>query len=192
MNIRATWQALSTVSLVTRYDFQFSTVDTWSVPDGGTQSGGVESATLINHIISEDATWTPLACLYLQIGGSYVLNTLETPVAGSAGINNLVLNGENNYWTLDASAGYEINSKTHLQLQYSYYNADNYFNNAPSSLPYGAGEVENNVTATLTRDISKSVQVSVKYGFYQNRDATSGGQNNYDAQLVYVSTTFGF
>jgi hypothetical protein len=192
MDIRATWQALSTVSLVTRYDFQFSTVDTWSIPNGGTQAGGVESATLINHIISEDVNWTPLACLYLQVGGSYVLNTLETPVAGSAGINNLVLNGENNYWTLDASAGCEINSKTHLQLQYSYYNADDYFNNAPSSLPYGAGEVENSVTATLTRDISKSVQVSVKYGFYQNRDQTSGGQNNYDAQLVYLSTTFGF
>ncbi|HEV3272757.1 MAG TPA: hypothetical protein VGZ93_11300 [Candidatus Methylacidiphilales bacterium] len=192
INIRATWQALSTVSLVTRYDFQYSTVDTWSIPNGGTQAGGVESANLTNHIISEDVNWTPLACLYLQVGGSYVINSLDTPVAGSGGINNLVLNGENNYWTLDASAGYEINSKTHLQLQYSYYNADNYFNNAPTSLPFGAGEIENNVTATLTRDISKSVQVSLKYGFYQNRDQTSGGQNDYDAQLVYVSTTFGF
>jgi hypothetical protein len=40
-----------------------------------------------------------------------VLNSLNTPVAGSAGINNLVLNGQNNYWTLDASAGYEINDQ---------------------------------------------------------------------------------
>jgi hypothetical protein len=193
MNIRATWQALSTVALVTRYDFQFSTVDTWSRPDSiSTQVGGVESSTMINHIISEDANWTPLPCLYLQVGGSYVINTLETPVAGSAGINNLVLNGQNNYWTLDASAGYEFNEKTHLQLQYSYYNADDYVDNAPASLPFGAGEVENSVTATLTRDISKAVQVSVKYGFYRNRDQTSGGQDNYDAQLVYVSTRFGF
>jgi len=130
--------------------------------------------------------------LYLQLGGSYVLNTLETPVAGSAGINNLVLNGENNYWTLDASAGYEINPKTHLQLQYSYYNADNDVNNSAYSLPYGAGAQENSVTATVTRQINKTVQVSLKYGLYRNRDDTSGGQNNYDAQLVYLSTTFGF
>ena len=191
-NIRATWQALSTVSLITRYDLQYATVDTWGIPNGGTQAGGVESATLINHIISESANWTPLACLYLQVGGSYVLNTLETPVAGSAGINNLVLNGSNDYWTLDASAGYEFNEKTHLQLQYSYYNADNYVNNAPSSLPYGAGAQENSVTATLTRQLSKEVQVSVKYGFFRNRDQTSGGQNNYDAQLVYVSTQLKF
>jgi hypothetical protein len=193
-NFRATWQALSTVSLVTRYDFQFSTVDTWGIPNGGTQVGGVESSTLINHILGEDVNWTPLPCLYLQVGGSYVLNTLETPVAGSAGINNLVENGQNDYWTIDASLGYEINSKTHLQLQYDYYNADNYYVNqsAADSIPYGAGDVENSITATLTRQISKEVQVSVKYGYYQNRDLTSGGQNNYDAQLVYVSTTFGF
>ncbi len=192
MNIRATWQALSTLSLITRYDLQFSTVDTWGLPNGGTQVGGVESATIINHVINESATWTPLACLYLQLGGSYVLNTLETPVAGSAGINNLVLNGSNNYWTVDASAGYEFNEKTHLQLQYSYYNAENYVNNAPTSLPFGAGAQENSVTATLTRQLSKEVQVSLKYGFYRNRDQTSGGQNNYDAQLVYMSTQLRF
>jgi hypothetical protein len=192
MNIRATWQALSTVSLVTRYDFQYSTVDTWSVPNAGTQVGGIESANLSNQIISEDLNWTPLACLYLQVGGSYVLNQLDTPVQGSAGINNLVLNGQNNYWTLNASLGYEINSKTHLQLQYTYYNADNYVDNAPAGLPYGAEAQENSVTATLTRQINKEVSVSLKYGFYRYRDQTSGGQDDYDAQLVYVSTQFGF
>jgi hypothetical protein len=66
MNIRATWQALSTVSLVTRYDFQYSTVDTWSIPNGGTQAGGIESANLVNHIIGEDVNWTPLPCLYFR------------------------------------------------------------------------------------------------------------------------------
>ncbi len=111
MNIRATWQALSNVSLVSRYDFQYSTVDTWGIPTGGTQVGGVQSCDITNHILSEDVNWTPLPCLYLQVGGSYVLNTLDTPVAGSAGINNLVLNGDNDYWTLDASAGYALDDK---------------------------------------------------------------------------------
>jgi hypothetical protein len=77
-------------------------------------------------------------------------------------------------------------------LQYSYYNADDYVNNAPASLPFGAGAQENSVTATLTRQVSKAVEVSLKYGFYRNRDQTSGGQNDYDAQVVYVSTRFGF
>jgi predicted porin len=145
-----------------------------------------------------------LACLNLQAGGSYVLNSLDTPVAGSAGINNIVLNSVNDYWTVDASAGYEFNEKTHLQVQYTYYRADDYVNNAgPSTtaagangtnvgLPYGAGDEQHSVTATVTRQISKAVQVSVKYGYYRNRDQTSGGQNDYDAQLVYVSTQLRF
>lgn len=191
-NIRATWQALSNVSLITRYDMQFSTVDTWSIPNGGTEVGGVESATYINHIISEDVSWSPLACLYLQVGGSYVINSLETPVAGSAGVTNLVLNGQNNYWTVDASAGYEINAKTHLQLQYTYLNADNYYNNASVGMPYGVGAINNSLMATLSRQVSKNVQVNLKYGFYQGSDLTNNGLQNYDAQLVYVTTEFGF
>jgi len=192
MNIRSTWQALSTLSLITRYDFQYSYVDTWSIPVGGTQAGGVESSDFYNHSLGEDITWTPLPCLYLQVGGSYVLSSLNTPVAGSAGINNVVQNGQNDYWTIDASAGFEIDPKTHFQVDYTYYNADDYYDNAVFTQPFGAGEVQNSVTATLTRDITKQVQVSVKYGFYQDRNETNGGQSNYDAHLIYVSTHFRF
>jgi len=180
------------VSLVTRYDFQYSTVGTWSIPNGGTQAGGVQSANLTNHILSEDVNWTPLACLYLQVGGSYVINSLDTPVAGSAGINNLVPNAQNNYWTLDASAGYEINEKNPSPGAILLLQRGRFHGQCGFGMPYGADEVENSVTATLTRQVSKAVQVSLKYGFYRNRDQTSGGQDNYDAQLVYLSTTFGF
>ena len=208
MNFRATWMALSNLSLVTRYDLQYSTVDTTSDPNNGslatvTPAGEIQSCNITDHIFSENVSWTPLACLNLQVGGSYVINSVDTPVAGSAGINNIVLNGENDYWTLDASAGYEINDKTHLQLQYDFYRAADYVNNAGiaptaagtpgnAGLPYGAGAEQNSITATITRQISKEVQVSVKYGYYTNRDETSGGQNDYNAQLVYVSTQLKF
>jgi hypothetical protein len=192
MNIRATWRVLNTLSLVTRYDFQYSTVDTTSIPNGGTQAGEVQSANLTSHIISENISWTPLSRLYVQAGGSYVLNSLDTPVASSSGINNLVLNSANNYWTVDATADYALNEKTDLQLQYSYYRADDYVNNSTSSQPYGAGAEEQSVTATITRQISKALKISLKYGFFCNRDETSGGLNNYDAQLVYASMQYRF
>jgi len=208
MNFRATWMALSNLSLVTRYDLQYSSVNTTSDPNNGSIAtaspvGEIQSCNITDHIISENVSWTPLACLNLQAGGSYVINSVDTPVAGSAGINNIVLNGMNDYWTLDASAGYEFNEKTHLQLQYNFYRADDYVNNAGiaktsattpgnAGLPYGAGGEQNSITATITRQISKEVQVSVKYGYYTNRDETSGGQNDYNAQLVYVSTQLKF
>ncbi len=192
MNIRATWRILATLSSVTRYDFQYSTVDTTSIPNGGTQAGEIQSANLTSHIISENLSWTPLARLYVQLGGSYVLNNLDTPLAGSSGINNLVLNSADDYWTVDAIVGYALNEKTDLQLQYSYYRANNYLNNSAYSQPYGTGDEQHSVTATITRRITKAIQVSLKYGFFQNRDATSGGNENYDVQLAYASMQYRF
>ena len=192
MNFRATWRVLNSLSLVTRYDFQYSTVDTWSIPNGGTQAGEVQSANITSHIISENISWTPLTRLYVQAGGSYVLNSLDTPVASSSGINNLVLNSANDYWTADAIAGYALNEKTDLQLQYSYYHADDYVNNSAFSQPFGAGDEQHGVTATVTRQITKALRMSLKYGFFRNRDQTSGGNNNYDVHLVYASMQYRF
>jgi hypothetical protein len=192
MNIRAMWHLLNTLSLVTRYDFQYSTVDTTSIPDGGTQAGEVQSASLTSHIISESISWTPVSRLYIQAGGSYVLNNLDTPVASSPGINNLVLNSASDYWTVNATAGYALDDKTDLQLQYSYYDADNYVNNSAYSQPYGAGDEQQSITATITRRISKALQLSLKYGFFHNHDETSGGLDNYNAQLVYVNMQYRF
>jgi len=192
MNIRATWRIFNTLSSVTRYDFQYSTVDTTSIPNGGTQVGEIQSANITSHIFSENISWTPLPRLYVQAGGSYVLNNLDTPVASSTGINNLVLNSANNYWTIDATAGYAINERTDLQLQYSYYRADDYVNNSASSQPFGTGGEQQSVTATITRQITKALKISLKYGFFTNRDDTSGGNNNYDAQLVYANMQYRF
>jgi hypothetical protein len=192
MNIRATWRILNSLSLVTRYDFQYSTVDTTSIPNGGAQAGEVQSANLTSHIISENVSWTPLSRLYVQVSGSYVLNSLDTPVQNWMGANQIVLNSANDYWTVDATAGYALDEKTDLQLQYSYYRADDYADNSASSQPFGAGDEQHGVTATITRRITKALQVNLKYGFFRNRDETSGGHNNYDAQLVYASMRYRF
>jgi hypothetical protein len=192
MNIRATWRVLNSLSLFTRYDFQYSTVDTASIPNGGATAGEVQSANITSHIISENISWTPVSRLYVQAGGSYVLNTLDTPVAGSAGINNLVLNSANDYWTANGTVGFALDEKTDLQLQYTYYRADDYVNNSASSQPYGAGDEQHSITATITRRITKALQVSLKYGFFRNRDETSGGHNDYDAQLVYANMQYRF
>ena len=189
MNIRATWRILDSLSSVTRYDFQYSTVDTTAIPDGGTTAGEVQSANMTTHIISENINWTPLTRLYVEAGGSYVLNSLDTPAAG---ITDSVLNGANDYWTANATVGYALDEKTDLQLQYSYYHADDYVDNSTAGLPYGAGDEQHSVTATLTRRITKALQVSLKYGFFRNHDETSGGLDNYNAQLVYANMQYRF
>jgi hypothetical protein len=196
MNIRVTWRPFSTLSLVTRYDFQYSTVDTTSLPDNGTAPTGpsseVQSANFTSHVISQSVSWTPFSRLYMQVSGSYVLNSLDTPAQAWMGVTNLVPNLANDYWTVNAMAGYALDEKTDLQLQYSIYRANDYVNNSTYSQPYGAGAEEQSVTATLSRQLAKAIKVSLKYGFFHNRDETSGWHNNYDAHLVFASMQYRF
>ncbi len=186
MNIRATWRPFSTLSLVTRYDFQLSTVDT----TGGSLNS-VQSAEITSHIISQSVNWTPFSRLYVQVSGSYVLDSVDTPPISITGVTNFVLPGRNDYWTVSAMSGFALDNKTDLQLQYTYYRADDYVNTSVTQ-PYGAGDEEQSVTATITRQITKAIKVSLKYGFFRNRDQTSGGNNNYDAHLVYASMQYRF
>ena len=195
MNIRATWRAFDTLSLVTRYDFQYSTVDTTSFPNNGTIAGPsteVQSANITSQIISESLSWTPLSRLYVQATFSYALYKMNTPAQSWMGANDIVPNLADDYWTVNAMAGYALDNKTDLQLQYSYYRAADNVNNASFSEPYGANTEEQSVTATITRQITKAIAVSLKYGFFRNQDDTSGGHNNYDAHLVYASMQYRF
>lgn len=187
MNVRATWRPLGTLLLVTRYDFQLSTVETSA---GSLNS--VESAETTTHIVSESIGWTPWSRLYVQANGSYVLESVDTPAANLPGITNLVLNFPSDYWDANVMAGFAINDKTDLQLQYSYYRADDFVNNSTFSQPYGAGFEQQNVTATLNRQISKAVRASLKYGFYHNHNETSGGHNDYDAHLLFATIEYRF
>lgn len=186
-NFRVTWRPLSSLSFITRYDYQLSTIDS-SAPSLAT----VEAAEMTSHIISESVSWSPLARLYLQGSINYVWDKTDSPAATATGSTNLVLNSKNNYWNASFNTGYALNDKTDLQAQYAYYRADDYEDNSRYSQPYGAGAEEHGVTAAIIRRIRANLIWTIKYGFFNNRDETSGGHNNYDAHLVYSSLRYRF
>ncbi len=62
----------------------------------------------------------------------------------------------------------------------------------PPGLPLGSGAEEHIVTATLTRRITPNLRVNVKYAFSHYNEWASGGNNNYDAQIVYSSLQYRF
>ncbi len=193
LNFRVTWRPCGTVSTVTRYDFQLSTVDTkGDYNSGGTTLASIQSAEITSHIISESISWTPLNRLYLQASASYSLDSVETPATEWLGTNRLVLHGDNDYWNASGLVGYALDEKTDVQAQYFYYHANNYVDNSASSMPYGAGAEEHGVTATIGRELSKAVRLSLKYGFFRNRDRTYGGHNDYDAHLVLATMQYRF
>jgi hypothetical protein len=186
VNIRVTWRPCNSVSLVSRYDFQRSTVDT-----KGDSLPSIQSAVITNHIFSEDINWSPFARFYIQGNLSYVLNQTDTPASGALP-GPVVANFKNDYWDASCMAGFALDDKTDIQVQYSYYNANDYDNNAQFSQPYGSGAVEQSVTASISRQITSNLRLMVRYGYFSNYDETSGNHNNYQGHLVYSSLQIRF
>jgi hypothetical protein len=193
VNLRLTWRprvppCLGTVALVSRYDYVTSSVvGQWSLPDEQPLQSQ-HTALIRNHMITESITWNPLARLYFQGNFSYVLNQTKTPAANidlGANSSPTVLNFRNDYWTVEAGAGYVLDDKTDLRTDYTYYRADDYVNNSKVGLPYGMGATEHTVSATATRQITKNMRLIVKYSYFHYVDQLSGGHNNYEAHSIY-------
>jgi hypothetical protein len=187
MNIRVTWRPFNAITLVSRYDFQLSTVDT-----RGDLLALVQSAETTSHILSQSISWTPLSRLYLQGSINYSLDQTETPITSWLNGNAAVLPSKNNYWNASASCGYALNDKTDVEGQYFYYRSDNFVDNSAFSQPYGAATEEHGVTVSLIRRITERVRCTLRYGFFRNRDDTFGGRNNYDAHLVSSTIQYRF
>ncbi len=200
-NIRVNYRpnlppALGTLSFVTRYDFVRTSIDgQWEIFTDGILLNEIETGVITKNVISESVNWSPLARLYFQTDFSYVWDKTHTPASNIIlvpGAGATVLDFFNDFWTVTASAGYIIDDKTDIHLEYSYYRANDYVNNALASVPYGAGATENVASATLTRQLTKQVRLQFKYTYYNYDDQTSGGHNNYRAHSIFSGLQFRF
>jgi hypothetical protein len=188
-NVRLTLRPVQNIVLISRYEYQLSTINT--APDPVSGLGDVESSKMTSQIFAQNVSWTPWSRLCLQAGFNYVVSQTKTPTSDT-NYTQAVLNSQNNYWTVTFNSSVVVDDKTDLNLGFVYYQADNYNNNSSAGLPLGAGADEQSVTATLTRRITRNLRVSLKYAYSHYNDRTSGGNNYYDAQMVYSSLQYRF
>jgi hypothetical protein len=193
-NIRITFRpkvpaCLGTLALVTRYDFQHVGIDgQWEVFSDGELLAELQTGEIKRHVITESINWNPLARFYLQANVSYTLNQTDTPANNIDLVPNTsptVVNFRNDYWTVTSSAGYIIDDKTDFYTDFSFYCANDYFKNAGVAVPYGLGATEYTASATITRQLTKQMRLLFRYGYFNYRDVTSGGHNNYRAHSLY-------
>jgi hypothetical protein len=186
-NMRLTLRPIPNLSLVSRYEFQLSTIQT--KPDSAFGLGEVESSKMTSHIMAQDVSWTPWSRLYLQAGINYVLSDTRTP---GSDFTQAILQSQNNYWTVNFSSSLVLDNKTDLGLNYFYYQADNCQDNSAFGVPYGAGAEKHAITATLTRRITSNIRWTLRYGFFLNRDQLSGGNHNYDSHMLFSTIQYRF
>ena len=194
LNVRITFRpkipsCLGTLALVTRYDFVHTSIDSqWGVFSDGELLAELESGEIKQHVITESINWNPVARFYLQADVSYTLNQTDTP-ANNISLAPLtsptVTNFRNDYWTVTSGIGYIIDDKTDFYSDFSFYCANDHFKNAAVAVPYGLGATEYTASATLTRQLTKQMRLLLRYGYYNYRDETSGGHNNYRAHSLY-------
>ncbi len=192
-NVGVTFRPRQNLSVVTRYEYQWSTIHT--EPDPVSGLGKAESATMTSHILGVNLSWSPWSRLYLQPGFNYVVSETKTPVSDytpatlSAAP---ILAAQNNYWTVNFNSGFVVDEKTDLNVNYFYYRANDYTDNSTVGVPYGAGAEEHGVTASLVRRLSQNVRLTITYGYSHYDDQPSGGNYNYDAHLLYASLRYRF
>jgi hypothetical protein len=185
LNFRITWRPFSTLTFITRYDFQLSTIN--SRMDFLSE---VQSAEATTHIFGESITWVPWSRLYLQAGVNYAIDNLDTPADDQ--VPGLVQRSDNNYINGTATAGFVLTEKTDLQASYFVYYSNNYDDNSAVSTPYLASAEEHGITGTVIHRFTPAQQLTVKYGWFTNSDKTYGGRNDYEAHMIHASYRYRF
>jgi hypothetical protein len=188
VNFRVTWRPFPFLTTITRYDFQRSTID-----NQGDHLDSVMSGDLTSHIINEGITLVPWNPIYIQLSATYAYNEWDTQATGQPGAAaNLVTPSLNGYWMVGGTLGWTLDDRTDLQAQYSYYESDDFRNNSTVSTPYGNSSHEHRVTVALNRMLTKKLRWTMKYGFFDYDDDTSGNHNSYRAHMIYSSLQFRF
>lgn len=187
-NTRLTVHPFSKITLVSRYEYQLSTIATR--PDAGSGLGEVDSSRMHTHLFGQNVSWTPLNWLSLQVGANYVISETKTPTSDYT---QAILNSQNNYWSVNFNTDFVLDDKTDLNVGYYYYRAADGENSIGSNgLPLGTDTLQNSLTAALTRRITKNLRWSLRYAFTRYEDFASAGAYNFDAHVLFTSLQYRF
>ncbi len=187
VNFRVTWRALPNLTLVSRYDYQQSTIENRGIDGTGLPLATVESAEVTRNVFSQSVTWLPIEQAYVQGSISYVLADTDTPANIYAPFR--LADSDNDYVTATMTVGYALDKKTDIQASYSYYYSNNYevtydATGVAGAVPFGSEAEEHLFSVSLNRRISPSMIWNIGYGYYTSNDGASGGYNDFDAHMV--------
>lgn len=152
-------------------------------PGGTLQAGNFDSM-----IYTVSATLTPVTRLFLTGLFSYQ----DTRTQAFANDNSAVVTYEGDVFTFLGTAGYALDEKSDLTLEYLYSRADNEQNNVATGLPLGIQNQRHGLLVGLSRAIRENVSARLRYGFYELNEDGTGDFNNYTAHLVSASCTIRF
>ncbi len=153
------------------------------VPSGSVQSGNFDAA-----IYSISATVTPISRMYLTGYFSFQDTRTATFDNGTP----TVVTYRGNVYTVIGTAGYALDKKTDLTVEYTYSRTDDGQSNAADGLPLGVENQRHGLLVGISRHIKENILARLRYGYYELNDPGNGGIDNYRAHLFSGSVTCRF
>lgn len=186
--VRGTVRPASEFALTGRYDYQQTDIDSTEGDLGEVLAG--ERTT---HIIAATLTWTPQSFVAVQASMNYVYDefiagTARTPSPLAHAVGRI----DNNYHTGSLGVFFAVNENTDVQVDATLYRADNYRDVTDVTQPFGADAKDHSVGATLTRRVTTDLRWSVRYAYEKYSDFTSGGNNDFTANVLYGRVQYRF
>ncbi len=186
---KLTVRPLSMLSVALQYQLVATDIKTGTaaipllVPKGSRYSGNYDA-----NIYSISATVTPISRLYLT--GLFSFQDTRTVTLGNETPS--VIEYKGNVYTAVGAAGFALDNKTDLTVEYSYSRSDNFTDNSADGLPLGLDFHRHGLIAGIRRKITKNIEARLRYGWYEYVESSSGGINNYIAHLGSASCTIRF
>ena len=179
--LRVSWRSSTSLGLVTRYAVQHATTTS-------TMAGlpAIDNGRLSRHSITQTATWTVSPRLYLNTAVNVTYDQLVVPR------HFFTMHGDNNYTSVSTGGGYALGKLTDVYADYQYLGTGNYIDNSSATLPLNADYHQHTAFLTWVRRQSAHLVYTLRYGFATNRDYTFGGQNNFNAHMIYAKVQHQF
>ncbi|MDO8543993.1 MAG: hypothetical protein Q7S40_26425 [Opitutaceae bacterium] len=180
-NMRMFWRATPTLNLVTRYDVQQSKIHT-----GGEGLLMADSSKLTSHIVSQAATFSPTARVYLNANVNVTFDQMNTPAIA------FVQHGDNNYVNGSLGCGFAAAKKDDFLVDASWFRASNFIDRSEFTQPYGVSMKQQALYLTWVRRESDRLIYTMRYGYITARDGTWVGRNDFNAHVVYGKVQYHF
>ncbi len=129
-----------------------------------------------------NVTLTPYQRLYFSGAFTYSDSRTETAQNGISS----VVPYKGDVYSLSASASYVLNKSTDLHATYSFSRAD-YGQNNEAGLPLGLNYTRHGLMMGVTRRLTSSLTMNLRYGFFQYSEPSSGAVNDYTAHGVFAT-----
>ena len=125
---------------------------------------------------------TPFRQLYFS--GTFTYSRSHLAIASNGDPSVVPYDG--NVYTVIATVNYALNPKTALLATYNFSRAD-YGQNNPAGVPLGIDFTRHQLTAGLTRRFSQRVSGSLRYGFSQYAESSSGNPSGFIAHGIFAT-----